>query len=123
VVDPIIRYISEVPSAHEHNREQRMRWFWSIYYVSSRCRDLIYSGDGSLRGKIILRYMLVNSAGRAMLVPLIIFGAMECILALKPNSPIISQSVVAMTTGAPAIMAVAALLFSGAPKGILALPE
>ncbi|GAB5445214.1 glycosyltransferase family 2 protein [Gymnodinialimonas sp.] len=123
VVDPKIRYISEVPSAYEHMREQRMRWFRSIYHISSRCRDLIYSGNGSLRGKIILPYMLVNSARRAMLVPLVIFGALECIFGFNPDSPIVWQSVVAVTTGAPAIMAVAASLLNGVPKGILALPE
>lgn len=123
VVDPKIRYISEVPSTYEHMREQRMRWFRSIYHISSRCRDLIYSGNGSLRGKIILPYMLVNSARRAMLVPLIIFGAMECVFGFNPESPIIWQSVVAVTTGAPAIMAVIASLLNGVPKGILALPE
>lgn len=123
VVDPKIRYISEVPSAYEHMREQRMRWFRSIYHISSRCRDLVYSGNASLRGKIILPYMLVNSARRAMLVPLIIFGALECLFAFNPDSPIIWQSVVAVTTGAPAIMAVIASLLNGVPKGVLALPE
>jgi cellulose synthase/poly-beta-1,6-N-acetylglucosamine synthase-like glycosyltransferase len=123
VVDPKIRYISEVPSSYEHMREQRMRWFRSIYHISSRCRDLIYSGNGSLRGKIILPYMLVNSARRAMLLPLIIFGTLECVFVFNPDSPIIWQSVVAVTTGAPAIMAVAASLLNGVPKGILALPE
>ena len=123
VVDPKIRYISEVPSAYEHMREQRMRWFRSIYHISSRCRDLIYSNNASLRGKIILPYMLVNSARRAMLVPLIIFGTLECMFGFNPDSPIIWQSIVAVTTGAPAIMAVVASLLNGVPKGILALPE
>ncbi|MCY4336657.1 MAG: glycosyltransferase [Litoreibacter sp.] len=123
VVDPKIRYISEVPSAYEHMREQRMRWFRSIYHISSRCRDLIYSGNGSLRGKIILPYMLVNSARRAMLVPLIIFGGLECGFRFNPHSPIVWQAVVAVTTGAPALMAVMASFLNGVPKGVLALPE
>ena len=76
VVDPKIRYISEVPSSYSHMREQRMRWFRSIYHISSRCRDLIYGPNVTLRGKVILPYMLVNSARRAMLVPLIIFGVL-----------------------------------------------
>jgi len=77
VVDPKIRYISEVPAAYMHMREQRMRWFRSIYHISSRCRDLIYSTNLSLRGKVILPYMPINSARRAKLVPFIIFGAPE----------------------------------------------
>ena len=39
------------------------------------------------------------------------------------NSPIVWQSIVAVTTGAPAMMAVLASLLNGVPKGILALPE
>ena len=123
VVDPKIRYISEVPAAYGHMREQRMRWFRSIYHISSRCRDLIYSPHKSLRGKVILPYMLINSARRAMLVPLIIFGSVECTFRFNPDGPIVWQSIVAVTTGAPAIMAVAASLLNGVPRGILALPE
>jgi cellulose synthase/poly-beta-1,6-N-acetylglucosamine synthase-like glycosyltransferase len=123
VVDPKLRYVSEVPAAYVHMREQRMRWFRSIYHISSRCRDLIYSPHKTLRGKIILPYMLINSARRAMLVPLIIFGGLECGFRFNPDSPIIWQSVVAVTTGAPAIMAVLASLLNGVPRGILALPE
>ena len=123
VVDPKLRYISEVPASYTHMREQRMRWFRSVYHISSRCRDLIYSSNRSLRGKVILPYMLVNSARRAMLVPLILFGTMECVFAFNPDSPIVWQSVVAVTTGAPAIVALAATLLNGVPRGIIALPE
>jgi hypothetical protein len=67
--------------------------------------------------------MLINSARRAMLVPLIIFGSVECTFRFNPDGPIVWQSIVAVTTGAPAIMAVAASLLNGVPRGILALPE
>lgn len=123
VVDPRLRYVSEVPSSYSHMREQRMRWFRSIYHISSRCRDLIYGSGKTLRGKVILPYMLINSARRAMLVPLIIFGSLELGLGFNADSPIVWQSIVAVTTGAPAIMAVVASLLNGVPKGILALPE
>ena len=123
VVDPKLRYVSEVPSSYTHMREQRMRWFRSVYHISSRCRDLIYSNNWSLRGKFILPYMLVNSARRAMLIPLIIFGALECIFSFNPSSPIVWQSVVAVTTGAPSMLAVVASLLNGIPRGVLALPE
>ncbi|MEP5152834.1 glycosyltransferase [Planktotalea sp.] len=123
VVDPKIRYVSEVPSSYSHMREQRMRWFRSVYHISSRCRDLIYGPNLTLRGKVILPYMLINSARRAMLVPLIIFGCLEWGLAFNENSPIVWQSIVAVTTGAPAIMAVVASLLNGVPRGLLALPE
>ncbi|MCB4379755.1 glycosyltransferase family 2 protein, partial [Synechococcus sp. MU1644] len=123
VVDPKLRYVSEVPSSYSHMREQRMRWFRSIYHISSRCRDLIYGCGKTLRGKVILPYMLINSARRAMLVPLIIFGSLEWGLGFNAMSPIVWQSIVAVTTGAPAIMAVVASLLNGVPKGIFALPE
>jgi cellulose synthase/poly-beta-1,6-N-acetylglucosamine synthase-like glycosyltransferase len=123
VVDPKLRYVSEVPASYTHMREQRMRWFRSVYHISSRCRDLIYSSNRSLRGKVILPYMLVNSARRAMLVPLIIFGTLECIFGFNPNSPIVWQSVAAVTTGAPSVVAVVAALLNGLPRGVIALPE
>jgi hypothetical protein len=104
-------------------REQQMRWFRSIYHISSRYRDLIYGPNKTLRGKVILPYMLVNSARRAMLVPLLIYGGLEWGLRFNPDSPILWQSIVAVTTGAPAIMAVIASLLNGVPKAILALPE
>jgi len=123
VVDPKLRYVSEVPASYKHMREQRMRWFRSVYHISSRCRDLLYSTNKSLRGKIILPYMLVNSARRAMLVPLILFGTLECIFGFTASSPIVWQSVVAVTTGAPALVAVLAALTNGLPRAILALPD
>jgi cellulose synthase/poly-beta-1,6-N-acetylglucosamine synthase-like glycosyltransferase len=123
VVDPKIRYISEVPTSYGHMREQRMRWFRSIFHISSRCRDLIYSKEATLRGKIILPYMLVNSARRAMLVPLIIFGLIEYLSGFNPENPIIWQSIVAVGIGAPAIMAVISCLLNRLPGAVIALPE
>jgi cellulose synthase/poly-beta-1,6-N-acetylglucosamine synthase-like glycosyltransferase len=123
VVDPKIRYISEVPSSYGHMREQRMRWFRSVFHISSRCRDLIYSKQLTLRGKVILPYMLVNSARRAMLMPLIIFGTIEYGFGFNPDTPIVWQAVVAVGVGAPALMAVLTCLINGMPRATLALPE
>ena len=123
VVDPKLLYTSEVPATYGHMREQRMRWFRSVFHVSSRCRDLIYSKNWSLRGKVILPYMLVNSARRAMLVPLIIFGSLECAFSFNELSPIVWQSVVAVTTGTPSMVAVAAALMNGVPRALVAVPD
>jgi len=123
VVDPKIRYISEVPASYTHMREQRMRWFRSVYHISSRCRDLIYSDRATLRGKIVLPYMLLNSARRAMLVPLIIFGLIEYLSGFNPANPIVWQSIVAVGTGAPALVAIFAGLINRVPRSILGLPE
>jgi hypothetical protein len=84
---------------------------------------LIYGPNKTLRGKVILPYMLVNSARRAMLVPLIIYGCLEWGFRFNPDSPILWQSIVAVSTGAPAIMAALSSMLNGVPKGILALPE
>jgi cellulose synthase/poly-beta-1,6-N-acetylglucosamine synthase-like glycosyltransferase len=123
VVDPKIQYISEVPTSYHHMREQRMRWFRSVFHISSRCRDLIYSDKPTLRGKVILPYMLINSARRAMLVPLIIFGLIEYLSGFNPDTPIVWQSIVAVGVGAPAIMAVIACFLNSMPRAIFALPE
>ena len=48
-----------------------------------------------------------------MLVPLILFGTMEYALGFNPNSPIIWQSIVAVTTGAPAIVAIISAFLNG----------
>lgn len=123
VVDPRIRYISEVPAEYAHMREQRMRWFRSIYHISSRCRDLIYSDWITIRGKLMLPYMLVNSARRAMLVPLILFGIIEYVTAFNPDSPLIWQAILAVFLGAPSLMAVVATLLNGMPRGLICIPE
>lgn len=123
VVDPRIRYISEVPAEYAHMREQRMRWFRSIYHISSRCRDLIYSDWITIRGKLMLPYMLVNSARRAMLVPLIIFGIIEYVAAFNPDSPLVWQAILAVFLGAPSLMAILSTLLNRMPFGIVCIPE
>lgn len=123
VVDPGIRYISEVPMTYGHMREQRMRWFRSVYHVSARNRDLIYSPWLTLRGKILLPFMLINSGRRAMLVPLLIFGLIEYFGAFNPASLVTWQALLALMVGAPAVLAVVAALLNGVPRAILCIPE
>ena len=123
VVDPKIRYVSEVPATYHHMREQRMRWFRSVYHISSRCRDLIYSSRRTTRGKVILPYMLINSGRRAMMVPLIAFGCLEYATSFNSANTLEWQAVLAVLVGAPSIMAIFATLLNGMPKGILYVPE
>lgn len=123
VVDPSIRYISEVPTSYAHMREQRMRWFRSVYHVSSRNRDLIYSNWLTLRGKLLLPFMLVNSGRRTMLVPLVIFGFIEMIGRFNPSSLVTWQALLAVMMGAPAVVAALAAVLNGMPKAILCIPE
>ena len=123
VVDPKVTYISEVPASYKHMREQRMRWFRSIYHISSRNGDYLDRSWLTIRGKIILPYMLINSARRAMLTPLVLFGAIEYATHFNSANTLKWQAVLAVLIGAPAIVAIFATLINGYPKGVFALPD
>lgn len=123
VVDPTVRYISEVPATYGHMREQRTRWFRSTFHISARCRDLIYGPDATVRGKIVLPYMLINSARRAMMIPLLLFGLVEYLTVFDSFNILIWQALVAVLVGAPAIMAVICAFLVKVPHSILYIPE
>ncbi|MBY6003566.1 glycosyltransferase family 2 protein [Salipiger bermudensis] len=123
IVSPSVRYYSEVPASYAHLREQRMRWFRSTLHFSSRCRALIYSPTFTIRGKLILPFMLINLARRAMMVPLVIFGYI-CLLSPLTRFDTLSWSAaIATFVGAPAVVAVVACLLNGSPGTILHLPR
>jgi len=121
--DPTVQYVSEVPLTYEHMREQRMRWFRSVYHVSSRNRAYLDDSAPSLRGKVILPFMLLNSARRAMNVPLAIFGVLHLTLGLDPSAPLTGQAVLAVLLGAPLLMGGFAALVNGRPDALIGLPE
>ena len=121
--DPTAQYVSEVPLTYAHLREQRMRWFRSVYHVTSRNRDYLDGRTPSLRGKLILPFMLLNSARRAMNVPLAIFGLLHLTLALDPSAPLTGQAVLAVLLGAPLLMGAFAALANGRPDALIGLPE
>lgn len=123
VVDPTVRYISEVPATYGHMREQRTRWFRSTFHISSRCRELLFGKDMSFRGKIVLPYMLINTARRAMMIPLLIFGLIEYFTVFDSFNTLAWQAMVAIMVGAPSIMAVICVILIKEPKGIFYLPE
>jgi len=121
--DPHVHYISEVPASYRHLREQRMRWFRSVYHVSSRNRTYLDDWRPSLRGKAILPFMLLNSARRAMTLPLFVFGLMHLGLGLDPTAPLTGQAVLAVLLGAPTLMGAFAALANGRIGALLGLPE
>lgn len=121
--DPTVRYVSEVPRSWRHLREQRMRWFRSAYHVSSRNRDYLDGWLFSVRGKIILPFMLLNSGRRAMTLPLVIFGVLTYAFGFDPESPLTAQAVLAVVLGAPALMAAFAALANGRVAALVGLPE
>ncbi|WP_421950723.1 glycosyltransferase [Pelagibacterium sp.] len=123
VGDPTVTYVSEVPASWKHLREQRMRWFRSVYHVSARNRDYLDGWTPSVRGKIILPFMLLNSGRRAMTVPLVIFGMFYYFVGFNPLSPLTLQAVIAVTMGAPALMAAFAALANGRAGALIGIPE
>jgi glycosyltransferase involved in cell wall biosynthesis len=123
VGDPGVQYVSEVPVTYRHLREQRMRWFRSVYHVTARNRTYLDDWRASLRGKAILPFMLLNSARRAMTVPLLIFGALHLTLGLDASAPLTGQAVLAVLLGAPALMGAFAALANGRFGALLGLPE
>ena len=123
MVDPRVSYISEVPASYRHMREQRLRWFRSVFHVSARCFDLVDSAWPTLRGKLILPYMLINSARRAMMLPLVSFGLLQLAIHPGPGGNLYIQSILAVFLGAPMIVAVIAIALNRQFGAILALPE
>lgn len=123
IIDPEVRYISEVPHSYAHMREQRLRWFRSVYHVTARCRSVVFSSKITFRGKVILPYMLVNSARRSMMVPLILFGFIEYFGHFKPVDVLEWQAILAVVLGAPLLASITALVLNGYFWQILYLPE
>lgn len=122
-VDPFVRYESEVPASFSHMREQRMRWFRSAFHISARCHQAMELKNGSLRGILILPIMLLNTAIRAMLLPLILFGTIESLEPFSQSARPQWQAIAAVVLGSPTLVAIGAILINRAPKGLLYLPE
>lgn len=123
IVDQRVRYVSEVPATVEHMREQRMRWFRSVYHVTSRAKEALTSRTLSVRGKLVLPYMLLNSARRAMMVPILIFGLFQLLTGTGTDSVLVWQSIIAVLVGAPALVAVFAIVINREWMALLAMPE
>ncbi|NQZ47840.1 MAG: glycosyltransferase family 2 protein [Erythrobacter sp.] len=123
MVDQRVRYVSEVPASFAHMREQRMRWFRSVYHVSARAKDALVSRNMSVRGKLVLPYMLLNSARRAMMVPILIFGLFQLLIGAGDTNALVWQSIIAVLVGAPALVAIAAILINREWGALLAMPE
>jgi cellulose synthase/poly-beta-1,6-N-acetylglucosamine synthase-like glycosyltransferase len=121
VGDPSVVYTSEVPLTYRHLREQRMRWFRSVYHVTARNRNYLDSWRFSMRGKVILPFMLLNSARRAMMVPLTLFGILHLGFAFDAETTLTATAVLAVILGAPTLMAGFAALANGRPQALVGL--
>lgn len=122
LVDQRVRYISEVPTSFAHLREQRLRWFRSVYHVSARAHSLISSPEFSVRGKLVLPYMLLNTARRTMMVPLTVFGVLELLITSGSVALPHWQAIVAVLIGSPMLAAAFAILANNQPRALLSLP-
>lgn len=122
LVDQRVSYISEVPTSFAHLREQRLRWFRSVFHVSARAHSLISSPNFSIRGKLVLPYMLLNTARRAMMIPLAVFGLLE--LGVTSGTVALPhwQAISAVLIGSPMLAATVAILVNLRPGALLSLP-
>ncbi len=116
IEDPAIVYISEVPTSFANLREQRLRWFRSIYHVAARNRSCMDDASWSVRGKVVLPFMLMNSGRRAVTIPLLIFGLLCDAMAINPMSPVATPAIFSTILGAPVVMAFLSTLLTRNPK-------
>ncbi len=123
VIDPTATFVSEVPRTIAHMREQRHRWFRSIFHVSARNHDYFRFSDFTVRSKLMMPYMLLNTARRAVALPFLLFGFAFLFIAPDPRSAIAMEAVLAFILGAPLIMVVFATLVMLRFQDLLGLPH
>ncbi|MEN8722371.1 MAG: glycosyltransferase family 2 protein [Alphaproteobacteria bacterium] len=109
IVDPRAKYYSEVPDTYTHLREQRLRWFRSLYHIAAHNRSSLFN-PRLITGSVVLPFMLVNAARRAMLAPLLLYALLVYLLfgALYTNLDI--GPILAVMFGMPLCMSIAVLL-------------
>lgn len=105
VADPHAVYYSETPAFYEHLREQRTRWFRSIYHLTARNRAMLFDGQ-TMVGTFVLPFNLVNAARRAMLAPLLLYAAICLIFFQSTFTSMRWQPIVATMLGMSMIMTI-----------------
>lgn len=109
VADPKAVYYSETPATFEHLREQRTRWFRSIYHIAAHARPILLK-PATVPGGIVLPFMLASAARRAMLAPLLVFSVL-CLTVFRGAYPHLAwQPVAAVLVGMPMLVAVLAAI-------------
>lgn len=109
VSDPRARFYTETPDTVAFLREQRTRWFRSLYHVTAHNRATLFR-NGSIIGCVSLPFTLLNGARRAMMAPLLIYGALVLILYGQIYAHPSFATVVAVVLGMPFVLAVTVLL-------------
>ena len=71
VSEPRAKFFTETPDTLAFLREQRTRWFRSLYHVTAHNRSALFA-NGSVIGNVSLPFTLLNGARRAMMTPLLV---------------------------------------------------
>jgi len=112
---------TEVPSSLEHLREQRLRWYRSIYHVSAANRPILL-GKMSVRSLLVLPWMLLNGARRALMLPLAVFAGLCLAIAPDVYFNLNLAEIAAVFLGAPALLAAIVLIARGQIRALMDLP-
>ncbi|MGB0100927.1 MAG: glycosyltransferase [Nocardioides sp.] len=121
VNDPLAHYYTETPRSWAHLREQRTRWFRSGYHVTARNRRSMLSST-SMAGAVTMPLLLVNSARRAMLTPVLIFALLAFGMFAQTFPTLDWKPIVATVLGLPLLVATMVCLLHRRPRALLYLP-
>lgn len=109
VSDPKAVFYTETPDTIAFLREQRTRWFRSLYHVVAHNRSSLFK-NGSVIGSVMLPFTLLNGARRAMMTPLLIYGLITFFIFGGIYGHPDFATVVALVLGMPFVMAVTVLI-------------
>jgi cellulose synthase/poly-beta-1,6-N-acetylglucosamine synthase-like glycosyltransferase len=104
VSDPKAKFYTETPDTLAFLREQRTRWFRSLYHVTAHNRSMLFR-NGSIIGNVVLPFTLLNGARRAMMAPLLIYGLIVFFLFGGVYGHPGFATVVAVVLGMPFVLA------------------
>ncbi|MED5811061.1 glycosyltransferase [Mycolicibacterium sp. 050232] len=121
LAEPKAIYYSETPASYAHLREQRTRWFRSIYHITAHNRGAVFDRR-SITGTVVLPFMLANAARRGMLASILIFALFVDFVFRAAFGGLRWEPVLASVLGMPMIMAIAVCLLWRRPDALLYLP-
>jgi len=109
VSDPKVKFYTETPDTIAFLREQRTRWFRSLYHVTAHNRSVLFA-NGSVIGCVSLPFTLLNGARRAMMTPLLIYGLIVFFIFGGVYAHPSFATVVAVVLGMPFVLAFSVLV-------------
>lgn len=109
VSDPAVKFQTETPDTLAFLREQRTRWFRSLYHVVAHNRSSMFV-NGSVIGAVMLPFTLLNGARRAMMAPLLIYGLVTFFVFGGIYAHPDFATLVALILGMPFVLAITVLV-------------